>query len=57
MQDTGTAAKPWYLPCSRCGKKVFADLLDNEGMCDYCREITSMKASVARRQKERKEKR
>jgi DNA-directed RNA polymerase subunit RPC12/RpoP len=57
MHNTGTAVKPWYRPCSRCGKKVFSDLLDREGMCDYCREVTSMKASVSRRKKEPKGKR
>jgi hypothetical protein len=56
MQNTGTAAKPWYRLCLRCGKKIFSDLLDSEGMCDYCREVKSMKASVSRSKKARKEK-
>jgi ribosomal protein L37E len=55
MQNAGAAVKPWYRLCLRCGKKVFSDLLDNEGMCDYCREVKSMKASVSRKKKERKE--
>jgi DNA-directed RNA polymerase subunit RPC12/RpoP len=56
MQNKITAAKPWYKACSRCGKEVFSDLLDAEGMCDYCREVKSMKASVSRARKSRKEK-
>ena len=55
MQNTGTAVKSWYGLCSRCGKKIFSDLLDSEGMCDYCREVKSMKASVSRSKKGRKE--
>jgi hypothetical protein len=56
MQNKITAAKPWYKAWSRCGKEVFSDLLDAEGMCDYCREVKSMKASVSRARKSRKEK-
>ncbi len=55
MPNAGSAVKPWYRSCVKCGKKVFSDLLDDEGMCDYCREIKSMKASVSRSKKERKE--
>jgi len=54
MQDSGTAIKPWYRLCLRCGKKTFSDLLDSDGMCDYCREVKSMKALVSRREKKRK---
>jgi uncharacterized Zn finger protein (UPF0148 family) len=55
MQNTQTAIKPWYQPCSKCGKPTFSDLLDGEGLCDYCREIRSMKAAVVRSGKKRKE--
>ncbi|MGD0229090.1 MAG: hypothetical protein ABSC19_01870 [Syntrophorhabdales bacterium] len=54
MQNTQTVTKPWYRLCSRCKKKTFADLLDSEGMCDYCREVKSMKASISRSDKGKK---
>ncbi|MGA3173202.1 MAG: hypothetical protein ABSE25_02110 [Syntrophorhabdales bacterium] len=53
MQNTVKATKPWHKACSRCGKQVFSDLLDSEGMCDYCREVKSMKASITHRMKGR----
>lgn len=49
MQKILPAGKPWYVPCSRCGKPTFSDLLDGEGMCDYCREVRSMKAAAIRK--------
>ena len=49
MQKTHTSTNPLYVPCSRCGKPTFSDLLDKEGLCDYCREVRSMKASVVRK--------
>jgi len=42
------------VPCSRCGKPTFSDLLDSEGMCDYCREVRSMKAAVVRKREKGK---
>jgi len=42
---THVAVKPWYKTCSRCGKPTFEDLLDERGLCDYCREIVAMKVS------------
>ena len=54
MQKTESAAVPWHVPCSKCGKPTFSDLLDSEGMCDYCREVRSMKAAVVRKKKEQK---
>ena len=54
MQNIVTAVKPWYKACSRCGKPVFSDLLDAEGICDYCREVKSMKASITSGKKGRK---
>jgi hypothetical protein len=44
MQVMQVAAKPWHKTCSRCGKPTFEDLLDELGLCDYCREIVAMKA-------------
>ena len=54
MQDTQSVASPWLRPCSRCGKPTFSDLLDSEGMCDYCREINSFKVATAREKKKQK---
>ena len=54
MQKIRSAGKPWHVPCSRCGKPTFSDLLDGEGMCDYCREVRSMKAAVIRRKEKKK---
>ena len=56
MQEKDAAVKLWHKPCSRCGKEVFSDLLDAEGMCDYCREVKSMRASIGRARKGRKNK-
>jgi hypothetical protein len=44
METTPVAAKPWHKTCSRCGKPTFQDLLDERGMCDYCRELVAMRA-------------
>ncbi len=52
MQKTDSAAMPWHVPCSKCGKPTFSDLLDKEGMCDYCREVRSMKTAVVKKKKE-----
>jgi len=54
MQKTHTSTNPLYVPCSRCGKPTFSDLLDGEGMCDYCREVRSMKAAVVRKREKGK---
>jgi len=54
MQKTNTNTNPLYVPRSRCGKPTFSDLLDSEGLCDYCREVTSMKASVVRKREKAK---
>ncbi len=35
----------WYKACSRRKKPTFEDLLDEEGRCDYCREIVAMRRS------------
>ena len=54
MQKTHTNTNPLYVPCSRCGKPTFSDLLDSEGLCDYCREVRSMKAAVVRKREKGK---
>ncbi len=54
MQKTEAAPNPLYVPCARCGKPTFSDLLDGDGMCDYCREMRSMKATVVRKDEKRK---
>ncbi len=45
MQARQVAVKPWHKTCSRCKKPVFQDLLVEQGLCDYCREIAAMKTS------------
>jgi rRNA maturation endonuclease Nob1 len=45
MQATHVAAKPWHKTCSRCEKQTFDDLLDEQGLCDYCREMVAIKVS------------
>jgi hypothetical protein len=45
MQATHRAAEPWHKPCTRCRKPTFEDLLDEHGLCDYCREIVAIKVS------------
>ncbi|MGD0662367.1 MAG: hypothetical protein ABSD38_30300 [Syntrophorhabdales bacterium] len=49
---THVAVKPWYKTCSRCGKPTFEDLLDERGLCDYCREIIAMKVSSRKKAKD-----
>ncbi len=44
----------WYEACSRCKKPTFVDLLDEEGLCDYCREIVAMRQSTGRKHGGRK---
>ncbi len=31
--------KPAYRECASCGRRVFVDLLDEQGVCEYCREV------------------
>jgi len=52
MHATHVAVKPWYKTCSRCGKPTFEDLLDERGLCDYCREIIAMKVSSRKKAKD-----
>jgi|WetSurMetagenome_2_1015567.scaffolds.fasta_scaffold18660_5 hypothetical protein len=51
METIQAAAKSWHKPCSRCGKPTFQDLLDERGLCDYCREIAAMKVSSRKERK------
>jgi hypothetical protein len=53
MQNSQQVTEPWYRPCSRCGKASFVDLLDGEGLCDYCREVRAMKRSVTKSTKKK----
>jgi hypothetical protein len=55
MPSRQSAAKPWHKPCSRCKKETFVDLLDDDGLCDYCREMASMKVSAGKGRKGQKE--
>ena len=52
MHTMHIAAKLWHRTCSRCRKPTFEDLLDERGLCDYCREIVAMKASSRRKAKD-----
>jgi len=45
MRATDIAAKPWQKACTHCKKPTFEDLLDEQGLCDYCREIVAIKVS------------
>ena len=45
MQAPQVTVKPWHKTCSRCKKPTFEDLLDERGLCDYCRETAAMKVS------------
>jgi len=49
MQAPQATAVLWHKRCSRCKKATFEDLLDERGLCDYCREIVAMKVSSRRR--------
>ena len=51
MRATHVTVRPWDKQCSRCGKPTFEDLLDEGGLCDYCREIVAMK--TAKKQKDK----
>ena len=43
MEAPQAASAPWHKACSRCKKATFEDLLDEGGLCDYCRETVAMK--------------
>lgn len=52
MRATHVTVRPWEKPCSRCGKPTFKDLLDEDGLCGYCKEMASMRKT--KRQKGQK---
>jgi hypothetical protein len=52
MHAAHLTAKPWYKPCARCKKPTFEDLLDERGLCDYCREIVAIKVSLRKKAKD-----
>jgi DNA-directed RNA polymerase subunit RPC12/RpoP len=58
MSETSEAY--FYGCCASCGKRVFIDLLDGEGRCDYCREIVAVGGPIpirlVKRKNSRKEK-
>lgn len=54
MQNTESASDLWHRPCSRCGKECFSDLLDKNGLCDYCREIEATKVTRVRENAKRR---
>jgi hypothetical protein len=54
MQNSQTVTEPWHRRCSRCGKQCFIDLLDSEGLCDYCREVRAMKTGATKSTKKNK---
>ncbi|MGD0662000.1 MAG: hypothetical protein ABSD38_28410 [Syntrophorhabdales bacterium] len=49
MPAPQATVKPWHKTCSRCKKLTFEDLLDERGLCDYCRETVAMKVSSRKR--------
>jgi len=51
MRATHVTVREWDKVCSRCGKPTFEDLLDERGLCDYCREIGAMKTTKNRKDK------
>ena len=46
---TETEDKSNYRACAICGRPVFADFLDEQGVCDYCREITLREDTIPSR--------
>jgi hypothetical protein len=38
--------RPYYGECVSCGRRIFVDLLDEHGMCDYCHEIRREKGTI-----------
>jgi len=47
--STEVTDKPEYRACISCGRPVFADLLDERGVCDYCREIRMREDTIPSR--------
>jgi predicted nucleic acid-binding Zn ribbon protein len=53
MQATQIAAKPCHKMCSRCGKPIFEDLPDEQGLCDYCRKIAAIEVSSGKQREQK----
>ena len=51
MRAARVTVQPWDKLCSRCGKPTFGDLLDERGLCDYCRKIVTMKTAQKQEEK------
>jgi len=47
--STEAKDKPDYRACASCGKPVFADLLDEQGVCEYCREVRKGESTIPAR--------
>ena len=47
MEAKESTARSWYKACARCGKSAFEDLLNEQGLCNYCRETVSMTGRAA----------
>jgi DNA-directed RNA polymerase subunit RPC12/RpoP len=41
--------KSAYRNCASCGRRVFVDLLDDQGVCEYCREVRKGKSTIPAR--------
>ena len=54
MEVPQTVVMPFHKACSRCKKPTFEDLLDDQGVCDYCREIVAIRVSSRGKRGERR---
>ena len=41
--------KSAYRNCASCGRRVFVDLLDEQGVCEYCREVRKGESTIPAR--------
>jgi len=41
--------KSAYRTCASCGRRVFVDLLDEQGVCEYCREVRKGESTIPAR--------
>ena len=41
--------KSTYRNCASCGRPVFVDLLDEQGVCEYCREVGKGESTIPAR--------
>jgi len=51
---TESTKKNFYAQCSRCRRETFADLLDENGLCEYCSAIRRTKSQHVVGKRERK---